>query len=613
MVLRVWLVLSGVAMLVAAWLAAPPMVAAEEPDDPVLDEQAAEVPTTNGVAYQVKLLGVEDDDLRDVMERSLNLKTLADRPPATLSGLLRRIEGDEERLRVVLRSEGFWDGKVQSAFEETTEPPTVVLTVEPGARYSFGSFTVRFAGDRPPPEAPDPEAVGFVAGQPARGAEVVEVGNRLLQHLENNARPLARQVDRVITVDHRDQTVNVTWVMDPGPPARFGALTLEGLQRTHEDYLRQWVTWREGEPFDLSQVDAFTRNLRDTGLFSSVILALADTVDADGQLAITVKLTESKPRTVGAGISYSTDGGPGGRVFWRHRNLFGRDENLDIGLGGDFLEQSFVAAFQRPNFHALDRELFARASFTNSNTDAFTGIEAATTVGIGWPLTDKWDATVAGGLEYSRLEDTEGTQDTLLFGLPSTLSYSGHDNDLDPTEGVRFNLALTPYAGASDVGLTFVHSEADLAVYQPLDSDRRYVLAGRLRIGSIFGEETANIPANKRFYAGGGGSIRGYGFQLVGPLDADNDPIGGRSLFLVAAEARLRVWGNIAVVPFINGGNVYDNQLPNFDEPLQWAAGLGLRYHSPAGPLRLDVGFPINRRPGIDDAFQFYISLGQAF
>ena len=589
------------------------IAAAEEPADPFLTDDADDVPATNGVAYQVQLAGVEDGNLRDIMERSLNLKTLIDRPPATLAGLLRRIEGDEERLLTVLRSEGFWDGAVRSAFNDATEPPTVTLTVEAGERYTLGSFSVRFVEDRPPPETPDPASLGFVAGAPARGQDIVDTGRRLLEQLQNTARPLAQQVDRVITVDHRDRTVNVTWVMDPGPPARFGRVSFDGLQRTREDYVRQWITWTEGEPFDLSAVDAFTRNLRGTGLFSSVILDLADSVDANGELAMTINVTEAKPRTAGVGVSYSTDRGAGGRIFWRHRNLFGRDEDLELELRGDFLEQAFTVDFVRPNFRALDRELFARGNITNSDTDAFSGIEATTTLGIAWPLADKWRASVAGSLEFSQLEDVTGTQNSYLFGLPATLSYSGHDNDLDPTKGVRFDLALTPYGGASDIGLTFLKSEADLAAYQPLDSDRRYVLAGRVRIGSMVGERTLDIPANKRFYAGGGGSIRGYGFQLVGPLDADNDPIGGRSLFLVAAEARLRVWGNIAVVPFINGGNVYENQVPNFDEPLQWAAGLGLRYHSAAGPLRFDIGFPINRRSGIDDAFQFYISLGQAF
>ena len=145
------------------------------------------------------------------------------------------------------------------------------------------------------------------------------------------------------------------------------------------------------------------------------------------------------------------------------------------------------------------------------------------------------------------------------------------------------------------------------------DEDERFILAGRTRIGTTVGADSESLPANRRFYAGGGGSIRGYAYQLVGPLDDDEDPFGGTSLVEFGAEVRVRVTDTIGVVPFIDGGMVYDDPWPDADQELLWAAGLGLRYFTGFGPLRLDVAFPLNRRDGVDDAFQFYISFGQAF
>jgi translocation and assembly module TamA len=127
------------------------------------------------------------------------------------------------------------------------------------------------------------------------------------------------------------------------------------------------------------------------------------------------------------------------------------------------------------------------------------------------------------------------------------------------------------------------------------------------------GEDTADIPANKRFYAGGGGSIRGYKFQKVGPLNDNRDPIGGRSLFEVGAELRTRVWGNFSVIPFIEGGNVFEASYPDFSDAPRWGAGVGLGYRTAIGPVRLDFAFPLNRRKDIDDTFQFYVALGQPF
>ena len=138
------------------------------------------------------------------------------------------------------------------------------------------------------------------------------------------------------------------------------------------------------------------------------------------------------------------------------------------------------------------------------------------------------------------------------------------------------------------------------------------MLSARTRIGSIIGQETDELPANKRFYSGGGGSVRGYEFQSIGPEDDKGDPTGGRSVLEVSGEVRLRVTEDIGLVPFIDGGTVSEQPFPDFDERFLWAGGLGLRYFTGIGPLRLDVAFPINGRDS-DDIFQFYISLGQAF
>ncbi|TFG89403.1 MAG: hypothetical protein E4H18_00170 [Hyphomicrobiales bacterium] len=183
---------------------------------------------------------------------------------------------------------------------------------------------------------------------------------------------------------------------------------------------------------------------------------------------------------------------------------------------------------------------------------------------------------------------------------------------MDPVNGTRLNLALTPYAGKGDESLLFAISTATGSAYYAVDSEQRFVPAGRVKIGTIVGEETESVPANKRFYAGGGGSIRGFEFQSVGPLDTENDPLGGRSILELSGEVRIRVTERIGVVPFVDGGTVSDSSYPDFDEPIRWAAGLGGRYFSDFGPLRLDIAVPLNKRD-IDDRFQFYISLGQAF
>lgn len=567
--------------------------------------------------YTVTISGVEGE-LLDLMQRSSLLQELIEQPPPTLGGILRRAETDRERFNRILRSRGYYDGEVTFDVEAEREPATVTFSVAPGKAFILDAYTIRFVDPKDQPEVPDLERLGIEIGMRAEAARIVAAGNRLIDTLRDNARPFAREVDRQAVVDFEHRTMSVDVVVDAGPRAGLGPVIFTGLGRTKEDYVRQWVNWSPGDPFRQSDLDALQRNLAATGLFDAVAVDRAGELDAQGNVPVSVTVVPSAHRSVGGSIGYATDAGATGRVFWEHRNLLGRDEDLRVALSGDFLQQAASIRFSRPNFRELDRTLFARTEFQRSDTDAFEGVSAGLAAGLSWKITDRWSASLGGGLEYSDLTDNldagEGRNTAVLGSIPAAISYQNADSELDPTSGFRADLLLTPFFGQSNSQpVAFNATEIAGAAYYPVDTERRFVLAGRARVGSIIGAALADIPANRRFYAGGGGSIRGYGFQLVGPLDAEEDPIGGRSKIEVSAEVRVRVWGEIGLVPFIAGGQVYESVYPDFSESFQWAAGLGLRYHTVAGPLRLDVAFPINRRKGIDDFFQLYISLGQAF
>ena len=173
--------------------------------------------------------------------------------------------------------------------------------------------------------------------------------------------------------------------------------------------------------------------------------------------------------------------------------------------------------------------------------------------------------------------------------------------------------SIAPVQTDANAAVTFLESQISGSTYLSLDDENRYILAFRARLAQVAGEPTGTLPANHRLYAGGAGSIRGFEFQKAGPLDANNDPLGGRSLVTFGAEFRWRITDTIGIVPFIDGGNVYDSTVPNTSEKLFWGAGLGFRYYTDFGPLRADFAVPLNPRKNIDDPYQFYISLGQAF
>ena len=234
------------------------------------------------------------------------------------------------------------------------------------------------------------------------------------------------------------------------------------------------------------------------------------------------------------------------------------------------------------------------------------------TAPIRYRFSDSW--AVQGGIEVEagQASDALGRLNYTLVGLPVSLTYDSTDSLLDPTRGVRVTASATPYPTllGSDPGLFVAKGQG--SAYHAFDEEARYVLAGRIGFGSITGADLADIPANRRFFAGGGGSVRGYAYKSLGPQDIFGNPLGGRSLLEGSVEARIKLTDTIGIVPFLDAGTAFEASLPDFKDEIRVAAGLGLRYYTGIGPIRLDVAVPLNRERG-DSAAAVYISLGQAF
>jgi translocation and assembly module TamA len=576
---------------------------------------AAEQPADAAVAYTVAIEGVEDSGIRSILQRSSQLFALDDKPPLTQAGLVRRIQDDFERFRAVLRSEGYYDSLSDFRIDDQKSPMAITVKVDAGPVYKLQSYDVVFENETQDVarEPPPPSGLGIVIGERARAAAVVGAEQRLLATLAQEAHPLARRTDREVIVNHDDRSMRVTVHIDPGPFSRFGPVSIVGLETIDEIYIRRLIPWREGEPWDERKVDAFRRKLVKAGLFTTVVIDRPEEVDADGMLPLTVQLIEGKQRSIGAGAKYYTSEGPAGEVFWEHRNLLGQDEDLRITIEVGWIRQQGRIDITKPNWRRPDQDLLGEVQVIRQTTDAFDELGVASTGKVRRPLSDTWTGSVGGSLEWSQLKDDKGQNTSTLVGIPTELYRDATDSLLDPREGIRLRLQATPYVGWFNQTARFLSTTAIVSGYQPIDADKRFVIAGRAKVGNIVGQAREDIPANKRFYAGGGDSIRGYQFQKVGPLDDNNDPLGGRSVLEVSTELRATVWGNFGLVTFIDGGNIYTPVYPDLSEDLRWAAGVGARYITVVGPVRFDIAFPLNQPRELDEPFQFYVSLGQAF
>ncbi len=580
-----------------------------EPDVP-----AQETPPAR-VEYELSIAGVEDRELRDLLEAASQLRALRDRPPATIAGLERRTRDDLERLQAALKSEGYYAATLRHEIDAKARPAVVRISVVPGERYTITAFDVDYvgAGKASPGHRPTLEDLEVRLGMPARAPVVKTAERKVLAVLAERGYPYAKVVDLKAVVNHADRKMTVRMSVESGKQARFGSLAIAGLTGVEEDYVRRLVTWGEGDVYDRRLIVNTRAALSATNLFSSIKISIAPKPDEKRRVPVTIALAERPHRSIGAGVSYSTDVGFGGEVFWEHRNIFNRNEQLRLTVKGAQIEQSGKAAFRKPAFLSRRQALLTEATVLNRKTEAFDQRSVAATVALERQYRSYWRATVGVTGGYDSVKDNEGTRDFQLFGLPITAMRNTMDDPLNPTRGIRLDLSATPYVGTGDETLTFVRLVAGGSTYHAIDKAKKYVLAGRVRVGSLVGAATTDIPADKRFYAGGGGSVRGFGFQEVGPLDAANDPVGGRSLVEFSGELRIRLTDTLGIVPFIDGGTVFDASYPTFDEPVRWAAGLGLRYFTGFGPLRADVAFPINGRGGVDSRFEFYIGIGQAF
>lgn len=567
-----------------------------------------------GIEYKTEIVGIEDKALLSELRQASQLVALEDRRPDSETALARRAASDRERLDTVLRAEGYYDAEIAFDIDAESRPAIVRVRVTPGQRYNLARVDFNAPDGRPLPPLANyaPLAFGLKIGGPARSAPVLAAERQIARALAERGFPLARVADRRVVVDKATKTMDVAYSVDAGPPAAFGPTRINGLDQVELDYVRRRIAWREGEPYDARLVERTRRSLVASGLFATARAATADAVGPDGRIPIDIDVTERPHRSIGLGLNYDTTLGASARAFWEHRNVFGDAERLRLSSELGQRRQNAIAAFRRPDVFSVDQDLIASITAENEQLEAYDRTRLVAFTGLERRISDQ--VTVGGGaqVERSHTDERVRTRDYTLVGTPLFLRRDATDNLLNPTRGTRQTLTLTPYLGPIGSDLTFLSSRLSGSAYLSLDDRSDYVLAGFAAIGSIVGESRDVLPKDKRLYAGGGGSVRGYGYQRAGPLDEAGDPIGGRSSLEGGIELRVKITEAIGVAPFVEAGTVYESTVPDFSERMFVGTGIGLRYYTPIGPVRLDVGFPLNRRRE-DDAFQVYVSLGQAF
>ena len=598
--------------------------------------------------YTVKLDKTGDKAIDAALAASATLVTLRRSAPAGPFALVGRARNDVNTLQTVLGGFGYYAATVAVTIDGTPIsdpalpdrladlPPStdahVDIAVARGPLFHLRRVTLKGEVD------PAARAVfDLHPGDPAVASRVLQAGAAMQGALQEQGYAFAVVEPPVAYEDPAAHALDIVYTVAEGPRVDLGPITLAGLRTVHASYIARRLQVRQGQLYQPSRIEAAREDLASTGVFTTVQATTAKQPNAAGEVPVTFTFVEAPPRTVALTASYSTDLGGSAGVTWTHHNFFGNAEQLELaalatGLGGTAAEglgYDVYAQLTKPDLWALNQSGHIRIEALKQNLDTYDQTAELVEAGLTRKLGRRW--TLGGDIraEQEQIIQEGTTRDYTLLQLPLTAAFDGTGlvNPLDdPTPGVRVNLGATPSEslGTNDRALDgskggdsfFTILQASASTY--LDLHRlgitragRSVIAVRGVVASVQGASVFQLPPDQRLYAGGSNTIRGYKYEQVAPLFPDRRPIGGTALDAIQVEFRQRVVGNIGAAVFADAGQVSERSAP-FDGPLRVGVGVGLRYYTAIGPIRLDVAVPVDKVPG-DDSFELYIGIGEAF
>ena len=594
------------------------------------------------------------------------LEKLRPSPPEDMAALEFRIAADETEARRLLRAFGFYEGTVQRTLDASSTPLRVTLTLDPGPLYRLAPSCITYVdapADAPPPQPgtgntaadapPLPSSLqdlGLAPGAPAVAGNILDAVDNIPTLLAQRGYPMGKVLSTHYYIDKTARTLCAAIEVQAGPRARMGVVRMRGESRVSPGYVQQLRPWEEGRLWDQRQVEDYRDTLTRLGLFRSIQMrpapagasgnggfgpqqtasAQRDTLPASSATAappadigatpvydLLLDVADAPQRTVGGGVRYETDRGVGVQAYWEDRNWLGNGERLRAEGGVWQDTQVLRLSLRKPEFFRRDQAFTAETWLRNEDTDAYRQRALWAGAGLERRLAPGLTASIGLSGEGGDLKDSlHALKAYTMASLPLSLRYDAAGNPLDSVRGIRTGISLRPTTGWYGDSFSVLPVRVDMSGYIPVlrldDATERLVLAMRVAAGSLLRNDAAQLPAAIRWYGGGGGSVRGYAYQSLGPRE-NGDPLGGASFLELSAEARLHVTKAISVVPFVDGGNIYPDAMPDLSrDGLQWGAGIGLRYDTPIGPLRLDVATPLNPRKD-DGPLCVYLSIGQSF
>lgn len=571
--------------------------------------------------YEVQFKGSVPEETLSRLKESSQLIELHDTPYTNISGLRRRADRDAQKLVRVLHSKAYYSAAVDISIDKDHVPILVTIEVKPGPIYTFAEFLLTPSDS----EAANYEeqanlyskinfnVLNITLGKPAYPKDIIEAEENVLLYLAKQGYCHAMIKKRDVIADQTKHTITVALYLNSGPKTYFGPVSISGLSKVKESVITKKICWQEGYLYNPVAIERTTAALESSGLFSSIAITPAEELSAENRVPVHIEVKESKSRSIGAGVAYATQRGPGMTAEWENRNLRGVGEKLSFTttLWSDL--QDAILLLTQPDYRCRGQDLLWIAEMHHETTKGYTESSLSLSSILEKQINTK--TKISYGLTYKRLRDTHAANDGNfnLMKTPLHIRWNNANNLLDPTSGISLIFKSIPSLQFLNSQFAYCINTLSYGVYMPLKKNHRVVFATKLTVGSIFGGSIHAIPSSEMFYEGSDNTLRGYQYQTVSPLNGDDKPVGGRSLLVTTNELRMRSSETLGWVLFYDLGNVFRKALPDLDHRMLQSAGAGIRYHTPVGPLRCDIAFPLNRRKHLDPRFQIYLSVGQTF
>jgi translocation and assembly module TamA len=574
------------------------------------------------------------DEVEDVLKGASGLWRDREKAASGAGGLLAKARGDYKKLLATLYVEGRYGGAISILVDGREaadiapdavlpDPASVVVNVGTGPLFHFREANVHNAAPAPDNRkdvVPLPQNEGYRTGEVARSGVILGAEKLAVEAWRQQGHAKAKIIERRIEAAHGQDVVDANITVEPGQRAIYGATSVMGTERMDAEFVAYMTGLHQGEEFDPDDLERANKRLSRLEVFRALRIEEGADIGPDGQLPMSVIVQERLPRRFGVGATFSTIDGAGFEAYWMHRNLFGRAEKLrfdakvaGIGPTVDPAEMTYRlgVTFTKPGVFTPDTDFVASLFGDREVLDAYTRTSVTAQAGFTHLFSDELSGRIFGVGSASKFDDPVFDERKFFtVGMLGGVTYDSRDNAADATEGWYLDAEIEPFYEI-EYGNLVSRFTGEARTYYGFGQDDRIVAAARLKLGTIVGAETGELPPDKLFFAGGGGSVRGYGYRTIG-VPAGAEIVGGRSLIEASAEIRAKITKSIGLVGFVDAGYVGAESFPDFQDDLKLGVGVGLRYQTGLGPIRLDIATPLD--PGPDDPdVAFYVGIGQAF